>query len=92
MHNLLSETKIFYIVIILIKIFAYLFYLRLLKKLKINWVGFYMFLNLILLQCHQLLEAILPEFLYQIAESEIAVLLVLSYFAFGQKMFEGDDQ
>ena len=73
-------------------IFANLLYWRLLKKLKFTWVGFYIFLNLALLQCHQLLEAILPEFFYQITEFEIVVLLALSYLAFLKKTIKRDDQ
>ena len=92
MHNLISATKFFHMVIILVMIFVDLSYWRLLKKLKFTLVGFYILLNLALLQCHQLLEAILPEFFYQITEFEIVVLLALSYLALLKKTIKRDDQ
>lgn len=87
MHNLVSATKFFHVVIILIMIFGDVLYWRLLKKLKIDWTCFCMLLNMALQACWQLLKGILPEFFFQVVEYEIGALFLLAYYVFTKQRF-----
>ena len=86
MHNLISATKFFHMVIILVMIFVDLSYWRLLKKLKPKLVLSLVLLSMLPMGFFLFFKEILPEFYFQVVSYETIALFLISFYMLGEKM------